>query len=145
MFGLDSLFQSVGSAMKNGSFISFDIWDQNTGVAEMRKIVRETERGSKERRERARLAFPHIKKQWLNLVKVNDTPMIRILPQDMIDVISGMFDRMRTDPTYANRMYDIFPDVADRYGKGTNKFKEPRQSLTKIVNDPDLNPKARTL
>lgn len=136
--------QSLIEAARRGDAISFDIWEKNPGVIEMRKILRETKPNTGGRMQRSQMAFVPIKALWESMDRGMNNPLLKpFLPTDSKQAMAAisrqlntMFQRMRVDKNYAILAYNIFPMLADRYGSGTQIDGKPRMSFVRMIDDP---------
>lgn len=136
--------QSLVEAARRGDALSFDIWEQNPGVIEMRKILRETKPNTGGRMQRSQMAFVPIKSLWESMDRGMNNPFLKpFIPansKQTMEIISKqlntMFQRMRVDKDYTILAYNIFPMLADRYGSGTQINGKSRMSFVKMIDDP---------
>ncbi|HDL6962243.1 TPA: hypothetical protein PXM28_001485 [Yersinia enterocolitica] len=131
-------------AAQRGDALPFEHWEKNTGIIEMRKILRETQKNTGGRMSRAQLAFVPIKALWEQIDRGMNHPFLKpFIPSNSaltIETISkrmnAMFSRMKTDNEYAKLAYNTFPIIADRYGVGLQLNGKPRLSFSRMIDDP---------
>lgn len=125
--------QTLELAARRGDPLHFKPWEENPGVIEMRKILRETKPNTSMRMQRAQRAMVFIKALW---EQMSGSIQGLAIPKAMKHTMNTMFERLRTDRQYAIKAYNVFPILADRYGSGLQVSGKPRLSFVRMIDDP---------
>jgi hypothetical protein len=125
--------QTLELAARRGDPLHFKPWEENPGVIEMRKILRETKPNTSLRMQRAQRAMVFIKALW---EQMSGSIQGLAIPKAMKQTMNTMFERLRTDRQYAINAYNVFPVLADRYGAGLQISGKPRLSFVRMIDDP---------
>lgn len=120
-------------AARTGAPLYFDHWEKNPGVIELRKIHRETRPNTGGRMSRVPMAMVHVKSLWQQM---SGGIQGMAIPKPMKTAMNAMFERLRTDKQFAIKVYNTFPQLADRYGYGMQANGRPRLSFVRLIDDP---------
>lgn len=125
--------QTLQRAAQMNQPLYFDVYELNPGIIELRKILRETKPNTSQRMHRSQLAMPYIKQMWLQM---SSGLQGMALPKPLKVNMNRMFERLKTDKTYALLCYNNWPVIADRYGFGEQANGRPRLSFMLMNRDP---------
>lgn len=125
--------QSLELAARRGDALYFEPWERNPGVIALRKAHRETRPNTSGRMQASQMAMVHIKALW---ERMSGGIQGLAIPKPFKAGMANMFSRLRTDKQFAIRVYNNFPQLADRYGYGTQANGKPRLSFVRLIDDP---------
>lgn len=123
-----SQHQMLVRAAHSGQPLNFEFFEENLGIIELRKILRETKPNTSMRMQRSQMAMPYVKQMWRN--------MRLAMPKPIKNGMDKMFERLKNDNQYAKFCYNNWPIIADRYGYGTQITGKNRLSFMYMNRDP---------